>query len=168
MSIFLRNGRTCPTPCPLTLRSGSAGRHFCTTSPTTRPMFRHCSKARRPCNLPILRTAATPKGAGSKCLSCAYRRLLWPADRFRRGRIGGGAGTCSPARTARCRTSMHRCPSIKIYMPQLANASVNEGTDLVRHQPCLRVDHLHGDRLGLEFLQHVFEPAIFPVRRNHV
>src|SRR4029077_1680593 len=58
--------------------------------------------------------------------------------------------------------------SIKRSAPQLADAFIDESAHLVRHEPRLRIDHLHRCRFGLEFFQDVFEPAGFPVRRDHV
>jgi hypothetical protein len=66
------------------------------------------------------------------------------------------------------RSQPKRLSSIKRCAPQLADAFIDEGAHLVRHEPRLRIDHLHRHRLGLEFLQDVFELTGFAVGRDHV
>src|SRR6266511_1908451 len=109
---------------------------------------------------PQLRTLV---GAARRSHSCHKETLrdIVPCCREARflSAATNGAGTPKPTQ---------RLSSIKRSAPQLADAFIDEGAHLVRHEPRLRIDHLHRHRIGLEFFQYVFELAGFPVGRDHV
>jgi hypothetical protein len=67
-----------------------------------------------------------------------------------------------------CRFRKPHASSIKLGLPELADAFIDKNAHLVRHEPSLGIHDLHRRRLSLEFFQNVFELAALSVRRHHV
>src|SRR3954453_4259649 len=54
--------------------------------------------------------------------------------------------------------------SVKSHLPQLFHAFIDKRVHPVRGKARSRIDDMDRNRLGLELLQHVFEPAALPER----